>query len=38
MRPEPDAPDWEWAVFGFGYSIGWCVRQLKRLNRWLASW
>jgi hypothetical protein len=36
MLPNPES-DLECAAYGFGYSIGWMWRQLKRLNRWLAG-
>lgn len=37
MRPEPDASDWEWAAYGFGYSIGVIWGLLQRLNHWLSG-
>lgn len=35
VPPYAERQEWQHALVGFAYSIGWIVRQLQRLNNWL---
>lgn len=37
LPPYAERKEWQHALFGLGFSIGWIIGQLQCLNRWLSG-